>query len=473
MKGAYHDFSKVADFLSRTSIDAIQNRSSNFGVKMLGYGIEAALPFKKTPINVLKRGIEYSPIGLMSTIGKAMYQAVDMNRQAKLAERNGYTAEIVNEGGNEVLYVTDDKGNRSAVSKQALATQFIDDLSCGIAGSAVFAIGMMLAKSGIIRLSDDDDKEEEWQKAQGYQNYSINVGGFNLNIDWVAPTAMPLLIGAEFAKVIEGEGINFGSAIDAMSTITQPYFDLSMMDGMNNLLSNLQNSENPAATFAVSLAYNYLSSFLPTAVGQLARTIDPVRRTTFNDKNAPLSGNLQYYWQKLAMKVPFLSKNLPAYQDALGNETNYADEFGWFGNAVYQFISPAYMNKIREQGVVEQGIESVVKANGDTSLYPTKKQKYMSYKGVKYNFTASQYTAFTDHVGTKTKELVEKVQSLPGYSVLDDYYKAKVLEDIYSYAAYSAKDEFLSANLRGYKTGDCTGANWMLDEYDDIADAIV
>ena len=56
-KATYRDNSELADWLSRMS--------KKGGIA--GLVIEGVLPFKKTPINILKRGIEYSPIGLLET----------------------------------------------------------------------------------------------------------------------------------------------------------------------------------------------------------------------------------------------------------------------------------------------------------------------------------------------------------------------------------------------------------------------
>lgn len=52
-KATYRDASALASTLSRAA-------GSN---KTLNLVIEGVLPFKKTPINILKRGVEYSPAG--------------------------------------------------------------------------------------------------------------------------------------------------------------------------------------------------------------------------------------------------------------------------------------------------------------------------------------------------------------------------------------------------------------------------
>lgn len=68
-KATYHDYSALAARISKFSRDA-RNEGTLSG-KLQSLAVEAVLPFKKTPINVLKRGYEYSPLGLITTIGKA------------------------------------------------------------------------------------------------------------------------------------------------------------------------------------------------------------------------------------------------------------------------------------------------------------------------------------------------------------------------------------------------------------------
>jgi len=62
-KATYRDASAVASTLSKLSK---QNMVANALV-------EGVLPFKKTPVNVLKRSVEYSPIGLMKAITFNVY----------------------------------------------------------------------------------------------------------------------------------------------------------------------------------------------------------------------------------------------------------------------------------------------------------------------------------------------------------------------------------------------------------------
>ena len=143
-KATYRDFNAAAAMLNR-----IKRMETGKGSdKILGVLLEGILPFTKTPINILRRGVEYSPIGIATSIFEA---------------------------ANNVKNGTFDMA------------EFIDHLSAGLTGSAVVVLGYLLSSLGYLR-NKKDDKEEEFEKLQGYQDYSLQIGDVSATIDWAAPT---------------------------------------------------------------------------------------------------------------------------------------------------------------------------------------------------------------------------------------------------------------------------------------------
>ena len=59
-KATFRDANKLADAISRVSNAHL----------LANIFIEANLPFKKTPLNIVRRGVEYSPIGIIKTLSK-------------------------------------------------------------------------------------------------------------------------------------------------------------------------------------------------------------------------------------------------------------------------------------------------------------------------------------------------------------------------------------------------------------------
>lgn len=143
----FHEDSRLANALSKFSSDMSQGRLADKGIAL---AIEGVIPFKKTPINVLKQGINYSPASFIN----AFYDAYNV--------KHG--------------------------SQNKNISNVIDDVSKGLTGTGLLALGMWLGSKGIIKgLNDDDDD------FFGEQNYSINIGPHSYTIDWAAPTALPIL----------------------------------------------------------------------------------------------------------------------------------------------------------------------------------------------------------------------------------------------------------------------------------------
>ncbi len=63
-EATYRDANAVAEAL--TKIQTKAQKSDNRMIRGLGYAVEGVIPFKKTPLNIVARGVEYSPIGLIN-----------------------------------------------------------------------------------------------------------------------------------------------------------------------------------------------------------------------------------------------------------------------------------------------------------------------------------------------------------------------------------------------------------------------
>ena len=92
---------------------------------------------------------------------------------------------------------------KAFAGKDVDVAQAIDKLCAGLSGTAVAVIGWLLARMGWLRGKKDDEKEENFDKLQGYQDYSLQIGDVSATIDWAAPTALPLFTGAAVAELME------------------------------------------------------------------------------------------------------------------------------------------------------------------------------------------------------------------------------------------------------------------------------
>lgn len=111
----------------------------------------------------------------------------------------------------------------------------------------------------------------------GNQEYSITIGNKNYTLDWLTPVSMPLFAGVELHKAkVDGGEMSFEELIDAIGRVADPITNLSLLQGVNDAMSEY---DSGLYRFARSAAESFAGQFVPTVFGQVARSIDPPRRT--------------------------------------------------------------------------------------------------------------------------------------------------------------------------------------------------
>ena len=284
-KATYRDANELAKWLNN-----VKNPAARFVVN-------AILPFKKTPANILKRGVEYSPVSIIKAL----------TTDAKhLKEWQAYQ-----------------RGELAALPEKAISpAQYIDRLSSGLSGTAIMALGGLLNALGFVKAGFDDD-DDEFDKMNGSQEYSIEIGGVSFTMDWAAPVCMPFFVGAtimdEARNAAADEGFGIGKILDSMLGITEPVFNLSMLDGVNSLLNTNQYSDgNNITQIGEKIVTNYFTSYVPSALGALARSIDTTRRRNYVESGADLSV-FRSALEQVENKIPWLSTTNIPYRDVWGN----------------------------------------------------------------------------------------------------------------------------------------------------------
>lgn len=397
-KATFRDTSRVANELSRWE------KKNAFTRVLIG----GTLPFKKTPVNVLKRGVEYSPAGLIKG-----------------------TADLLTK-------VREDRMS---------ASQAIDEISAGTVGTGLAILGYWLGSMGIVSLGgSDDEKERGFESLQGKQNYALNIGGHSYTIDWLSPAAMPFFVGAEFQKLLEeGSDLAPKDMLEAVSKILDPVLEMSFMDGVQDSLESAAYGEfgGPFANLAVSPFVNYPSQFIPSVLGGVARTVDPVRRSYYADKNNNVFTNsMQKSFQKAVAKIPYFSQTLEPYVDQWGRE-EVNDSV--FGRLVENFVSPGYYSKETVTEVDEE-IERLYAQTGEKTVLPAYAPDDATQDNKKYNMTAKEHTQYAKTKGQTAFRTIEALLDTPDYKEADDAEKVKFIRDVYDYSGQVAKKELLAGH---------------------------
>lgn len=390
-RATYRDFSAAAAALNRLK------RSGGIS----GILLEGVLPFTKTPINILKRGMEYSPIGIAQGV-------LEVIKGAKNQNMNG--AEI------------------------------IDRLCAGLTGTGMAILGYVLAKAGIARGADDDEKQEKFDKLQGYQDYSLQLGDVSLTIDWAAPTALPFFTGVAAYDLLNDDhevtaATVLSDAWNAIMLIAEPMMSLSMLDGLNNTLSSVAygSKSDQVVTIASTALTSYLGQFFPTMLGQLARTIDGTRRQTYIDKNSPIPKGFQQFVQSSVQnKIPVWESGKTAYIDEWGRTSTEAN---MVVGAIENFLSPSYINIVNTTDIDEQ-LQAIYNATGESKVLPSVPSKTIG----KRNLSADEFVQLAQDAGQTKYQLLTQLTSDSRFIGLDDAMKVKIIHDyIYEYANTAAK----------------------------------
>jgi hypothetical protein len=218
--------------------------------------------------------------------------------------------------------------------------------------------------------------------------------------------------------------------------IAVPVFNLTMLDGVNRAIQSAQyNAGDPITAIMVNSAGNFLGQFVPTLAGQISRTVDPIRRRTYTDKNSILSGETQRLLDGVQNKLSFLLPKNEPYVNMWGEfEVSNSDWLRAFEN----FISPAYINELTPDAVEDMLLE-LNKQTGDDAVLPGTASKYFQVGGERVDLTSKQYTDFSVSRGKTQRALLETALSDSAFQSLNARDKAIVIKDIYEYANQTGK----------------------------------
>ena len=392
-KATYRDFNRFSDFVS--GLGKTKSTVANTF-------IEAVLPYKRTPANIFVRGIEYSPIGLAKSLTYDLAQV----RRGKLT-----------------------------------AAEAIDNIASGLTGTGLTALGVLLANLGVVTGGGSgSDKEDAFSDLTGHQSYALEVGGKSVTLDWLAPEALPFFVGVELQKTLSN-GIQSGDDIfTPLKKITEPMLEMSMLSGINDILDSVSDSDNKTWALLSSAATSYIGQYVPTLFGQIERTFENTRQSTYVDKESALPSDMQRAFAKAMNK-------LPGEYEQIG----YIDEWGRTqstGNllqrAFNNFVNPAYVSSVNETAV-DKELQRLVQQLGDKTVLPETAQKTLTIDGETKALTSGQYTKYATVIGQTRYQLLETAMDSAAYQSMSDRERAEYVSRVYQYAAATAKQNVFPA----------------------------
>lgn len=394
-KATYRDTNAFSQMIS----DLGRYRGDN-KMKRLGSTLaEGILPFRKTPANILVRGVEYSPIGFLKSISYDLVQV--------------------------------QKGNMQA-------TEMIDRAAAGLTGTGLMMLGLYMAKEGILRGSGgDDEKKKKFDELQGHQEYAMELpNGTSITLDWLAPEALPFFVGANLYEQMQANNgyLTMSDMLQAASNVTDPLLSMSCLQSLNDVFDAVgyaSSGDTNALTSAVaSAATSYLTQGIPTVFGQAERTGESERMTTYTDKNKFLTPDMQYALGKASARIPGVDYGQIPFIDAWGRTENSG---GVVARAFNNFANPAYTSKV-SGSKMEDELSRLYEATGEAKVLPQRAPKSFTVNKENKQLTGEEYVKYATKRGQTSYKIVSELTGLASYKSMSDGDKADAVAKAYEYA---------------------------------------
>lgn len=365
------------------------------------YGLgDILIPFAKTPANLTKAIVDYSPVGLINSINKGI--------RFKRSLTNGqFTPQLQHD--------------------------FVQTLGKATAGSMLYVIGYALAKAGVTSGESDDDKDVSnfLKNTLGINSYSIKIGDKSFAYDWAQPLAAPLAITANIVQKDKENKSLVENIISSLDTAGSILLEQSFMDSLNTVFNN----NDGVVTGLQEALLELPSRAVPTVFKQIADMVDGTQRTSF-EYNKPLETAVN----KVKAKIPFLSQILSPSVDTLGRDIQ---KYGGNNNIFNVFFNPA---NVSTENISESASEiyRLYKETGDKIIMPRVAPYYINQDGNKITLSASEKAKYQSISGQIIEDNVNDLLDNDIYNAMNDENKTEIINKIVNFSYNKAREEVLN-----------------------------
>ena len=376
-------------------VNSIRKGMNNLNVK--GYGLgDIVMPFVKTPANLTKAVVDFSPLGAI-------------NAAIKTSQFNK------------------DIGKGIATTKQQ--REVVKAWSQVITGTLGMAIMAGLANAGILGGGSEEDKDVRAfeQNVLGIKPYSIKIGDKTYTYDWAQPLGTSAAMVADTVKSLKNAKDTEGKVaaiLEGAQSGASVLLEQSFVSGIRNLFE-----EDNLINALIETGLNEPSKFTPQFLSQLAQIQDDTARTSYVYNNP-----LKTAENKIKAKIPGLRETLEPSVDVLGREVKTDNSIG---NVMFNPTNTAMARTT--EGAEE--MYRVYKATGEKSAIAQVAPYYFNVGSEKIVLTPKQRTQYQKTTGKIASDGVENLIDNKAYKNLPDAEKAEILSELYSYGNAVAKEE--------------------------------
>lgn len=374
---------------------------------LVGLMTNAVMPFTKTPINIAKNSVTYSPIGLM----KGVYEMT--------------------------------KGVQSG---RCTADQAIRHLSKGMTGSSIMLLGAYLFSQGILNGTTGDDDKDSFEESRGKQAYSLNLPKGTYSLSWLSVANVPLFTGVNAMQIMEDGGFSKTDALEAVASIADPFVNASFMSGLVSTVKQIGGSTNyddkdaeSVRKLFTNILQTYITQFFPSAGKHINTVLNQYKKSTYDDNT------IGQILNSAQTAIPFMAANLQNQVDVYGNDVENVGGDNPILRALYTYLSigtyKSYDKTYGKDGdSYTNKLEKIAEKSGDSNVLPYVSS---SIQGTKMNATERH-----DLNQYMLKNYNNQVRSLFESGILDGYnlnnkedaaQVAELLGKIKSHYFYEAK----------------------------------
>jgi hypothetical protein len=354
--------------------------------QVIEFSINSLAPYIITPLNIMKRAIEYSPLGLTEGI-------VQLGRMLASKE----------------------------VPSVARQRYVVDRVSRGIAGTVLLMLGLDAYNKGLAtgKVPTSKDMREFFNNVQILPN-AIKIGDNMIDLTKLQPISTTFIAGVNFEKSkkeaeLKGEKIGISDTADilfgAIGDAFEFYTELPMLQTLKELLPASMNDKSfgeKLVEFGLSVPQQYIPSLLRKA----SYVSDDYERFT-KDKSLLQEALIK----PVKRLIPGVRETLPQKIGTLGEEIKSFGGRNSFWNA---FFNPIKVSKVQPTAAQAE-ILRIYEATTDTSVFPNVYTKTLKLPNGKQKvLTAEQMMQYQKIMGDSVNKSIEKLLQSYKYNNLPD-----------------------------------------------------
>ncbi len=367
---------------------------------------QTSMPFVKTPANVLNRGIEYSPVGVVKN---AIMTAKDIKNAKGLKGLN-----------------------------PAQQNRIANETARNLIGTGLFAAGAMLRKNGTVTGAYDDNKDAKAaQKRSGMQEYALDTSKIpalkgtpldnkNYNYDWVSVIAPGIQSGAvayDKFNTDDGKG-TIDKLAESAGAGLQTQFDQSFFQGLQRLAggSSTYNSDKGLAGNIGDTISSGVGQGVPSLMRQITQVSDPKQRY--------ISGEGNYNVNSALSGVPVKRQKFEVNVDNEGNEMLNKQGRSTANRAWEYMIDPGTWTDVKSSKLDAEAMRLHESTGNSSAFIDTPSRGDLEKDG---NMpTDKEFMQYKKDLGKASSSTAEKLIDSDGYKRMTDTDKESALNDVYT-----------------------------------------